>query len=1408
MGAQSLSQPRTQSTTWRTVRVFISSTFQDMQAERDHLVRFVFPALRERLLPRRIHLVDVDLRWGVTSEQDASEICREIIKECRPRFLCMLGGRYGTIPAGKELSITADEIHFGVLEEQRREIYALFYFRHGAVTEQMNRARPGAVREPRGSAKARKLAQLKRAIRNGKYRRILYRPHWQADEQRLLDLRAFGQAVARDLLATIDDELGPETVGAVDELAEECAAMEAFAQERAERFVLGSREAVLNELLARAQGDGGYICVTGATGSGKSALLAHFSEQETFCDRPSTLLIRHFVGASTGSTDVRRTLLRLCNELKKNCPDIRAELPDEANKLRVAFVDFLEKASQRKRVVILIDAVNEFETTPSLDALRWLPDELSANACVILSAPTGPALEALDQHFKRRVIMLEPLKRADGEAIIERFRQRYGKRFSADQCATLLAKADAGTPLYLLTALEELRTLGTYEEITRRIAELPPTTNELFTWTLERLESDDGFRSAAGRKVGKELVTRFAALLSASRHGLSQRELTVLLDPGDPQGNVAALLRLLRSYLMLRGELLDFYHGQFRAAASQKYLSQPSDRAQAHHALARFFVKTADSDGDRTWRSPQSGDSVIHALQEVGFHACRFAQESGKAALLFTLADDPQLRQRHFEQCGSPTISMELIGYSLEVAATVPDPVKLVHFTMLRSGLAASLARLYLYRLPEVIRQEQKNSRELARAVIRLIPEPAHRRLSLLLMAWMLRNDPVCKPLVLDLIDEALSIDARAEASQSALLLEMACGLFQDGFDRAVALLDRVPTSPIRESYQRVWSAGGVRELADRAAPPLTVPQSEWKELQQILQFTQGFGASGKSLANSKRSFESFEMKLCDTFGPFGAAGAYFSMACERLHGGNDRLAEVMVTRGIYVCAGIRRPALRTLTAMSQVFAARGEADMAREHEDRVRTLTKTAAHMARTAEEKARLDDELRESTIVTDGAWRAPGARDLYQQAVLAGGKTARAISTDHPDALRSLSNARLLVAEDQLQLLPGVLLELLTAADNAPRNRQCELLLATHCLARACHAEAAIRDSAKALARHGLELDPVFADTPAAEVGRGGKPRLDSRRGNLVSQELVPVVMILAAADPRCVAAVALSLRVSGHAQLLYELVWRMADMGLPISMLDPLLCELVRLPEHSAPDLRQISDEVLSTARHLTIPSGLGWYYYPGIMLISAWLGGVLMAAGFHAMRSFGAVAPLAAVALAAGVLGAFTDLWIWQRIELWARPEKSRHLTAELGTIAACWAVALWMKPQFPEGLRHSGAVVLGVLAALAAEGLLTLILGVRGLLFGPWRAKGVVLGSGLACLVAGLTWWTAPHWTLGRNVQHLLAGLFLGGTFAVSAALNIFPKHITCVRHFGRSLDLYADDAGTRRTNPGNTEEN
>ncbi len=53
----------------RQIRVFISSTFRDMHAERDRLVKVVFPQLRRLCESRGVTWGEVDLRWGVSRER-------------------------------------------------------------------------------------------------------------------------------------------------------------------------------------------------------------------------------------------------------------------------------------------------------------------------------------------------------------------------------------------------------------------------------------------------------------------------------------------------------------------------------------------------------------------------------------------------------------------------------------------------------------------------------------------------------------------------------------------------------------------------------------------------------------------------------------------------------------------------------------------------------------------------------------------------------------------------------------------------------------------------------------------------------------------------------------------------------------------------------------------------------------------------------------------------------------------------------------------------------------------------------------------------------------------------------------------------------------------------------------------
>ena len=74
----------------RHIRVFISSTFQDMQDERDYLMKHTFPTLRKLASERDVTLTEIDLRWGITEEESLNgkvvEICLREIENSVPFF--------------------------------------------------------------------------------------------------------------------------------------------------------------------------------------------------------------------------------------------------------------------------------------------------------------------------------------------------------------------------------------------------------------------------------------------------------------------------------------------------------------------------------------------------------------------------------------------------------------------------------------------------------------------------------------------------------------------------------------------------------------------------------------------------------------------------------------------------------------------------------------------------------------------------------------------------------------------------------------------------------------------------------------------------------------------------------------------------------------------------------------------------------------------------------------------------------------------------------------------------------------------------------------------------------------------------------------------------------------------------
>lgn len=98
--------------TSRTFRIFVSSTFSDLKAERNALQEQVFPRLRDLATARGCRFQVIDLRWGVSEEasldQQAMTICLGEIERCqkvspRPNFIVLLGDRYGWCPPPSQI---------------------------------------------------------------------------------------------------------------------------------------------------------------------------------------------------------------------------------------------------------------------------------------------------------------------------------------------------------------------------------------------------------------------------------------------------------------------------------------------------------------------------------------------------------------------------------------------------------------------------------------------------------------------------------------------------------------------------------------------------------------------------------------------------------------------------------------------------------------------------------------------------------------------------------------------------------------------------------------------------------------------------------------------------------------------------------------------------------------------------------------------------------------------------------------------------------------------------------------------------------------------------------------------------------------------------------------------------------
>jgi tetratricopeptide (TPR) repeat protein len=368
-------------------------------------------------------------------------------------------------------------------------------------------------------------------------------------------------------------------------LDREAAEHEAFARSRLGIYI--GREPYFQQLDAFATGQiaSPGLVVLGATGAGKSALLANWLARYR-ASHPEDLVLPHFISALPNTAAGAFMLRRLMAELRRRLgPSV--EIPERVERLRPALVNGLYQAAAQGRLVLVLDGLDALEIRGYPNPMIWLPAELPANVRLIVSAEPSKALEEVSRRGWP-TLTVQPLDPPERRRLIGEYLRRAGRNLGEPRVERIAAAEQSANPLFLRTVLAEL-CLAPPELLDHRLQTFlaAPGPEALFTRMLERFEGD--FERQRPGLVGEAMT-----LLWAARRGLSEEELLSMLGnvrTGEPLPVAQwTPLRLAAGHALVSfGGRFGFSHDAMRRAVVERYTPRPEQRKGPHWRLAAYF---------------------------------------------------------------------------------------------------------------------------------------------------------------------------------------------------------------------------------------------------------------------------------------------------------------------------------------------------------------------------------------------------------------------------------------------------------------------------------------------------------------------------------------------------------------------------------------------------------------------------------------------------------------------------------------------------------------------------------------------------------------------------------------------------------------------------------------------------
>lgn len=543
----------------RQIRVFISSTFQDMQDERDYLMKHTFPILRKLASERDVTLTELDLRWGITEEEAKSgkvvEICLREIENSIPFFIGIIGNRYGWVPEKKDLSeniierftdvnnylerhlsVTEMEMQFGVLQ-RKEDMHAYFYIKEGEVSSKADNPEM--------------LERLKKEVQASRYPSATY----YSPE----DLGIQVQQAFTDLL----NHLFPE--GHLSELEKERIGQRSFMNQLCQNYIRDDKNfQVLDEWMQDSSKS--QLIISGEPGCGKSALVANYVKSINQGNEYNYEIVYYFIGRGLKSDiinimtyihDVICIKYGIENKLNHNSVSFR--------KAEYCLDKVLNEIKKKERpLLIVLDGVNNIIGNVQCD-LFW-----GAFFRVKLLVTKTPEYDEIT--FSRGVnnISLDFLIPEQKKYIIKSYMKLYGKKFSQKQENQIVSCGITSNAHVLKCLLDELIICGTHDNLDQLIDYYVHTSNiaDFYQLLLEQFENDFSIH----------LVQNVLCLIYISQNGLTEDEI-MAHDLNCHPLIWSQLSCRMTSLFQIRNGLLSFSNSFFTETVKSRYLQEQEEYA-------------------------------------------------------------------------------------------------------------------------------------------------------------------------------------------------------------------------------------------------------------------------------------------------------------------------------------------------------------------------------------------------------------------------------------------------------------------------------------------------------------------------------------------------------------------------------------------------------------------------------------------------------------------------------------------------------------------------------------------------------------------------------------------------------------------------------------------------------------